>query len=282
MYRGRCDSIAGVHGADALLLVLTGAATGLVGAMLGLGGGVMLVPILALAHGIPIRTAIAASLISVMATAIASATVNLRRGLVNMRLGLVLEVATAAGGLAGGLVVAALTHRQLFALFAATMGVMGLAVVARSGVRNVIADLDTDVGALGGRVQEGEATFVYRVRRMPVALGASLVAGAISGLLGLGGGIVKVPVLNTFCGVPIRVAAATSTLMIGVTAAASAFVYLGRGDVALPLTAAVVVGALPGSLVGARLSDRVHARHLKLIMASLLLAVGARMAMEAF
>lgn len=264
-----------------LLLVLTGAATGLLGSMLGIGGGVMLVPILALAHGVPIRTAVAASLISVMATSIASASVNLKRRLVNLRLGLVLEVATAAGGLGGGLIAAGLTQRQLFGLFAATMGLMGLAVVARSGRRNVIADLATEVGALGGRVQEGETAFVYRVRRMPVALGASLVAGAISGLLGLGGGIVKVPVLNTFCGVPIRVAAATSTLMIGVTAAASAFVYFGRGDVMLPLTAAVVLGALPGSLVGARVAERMPARHLKLIMATLLLAVGARMAMEA-
>jgi uncharacterized membrane protein YfcA len=122
---------------------------------------------------------------------------------------------------------------------------------------------------------------VYRVRRLPLALVASLVAGAISGLLGLGGGIIKVPVLNAFCGIPIRVAAATSAFMIGVTGAASAFIYFGRGDVALPLTAAVAIGALPGSLLGARLSHRVEARALKLIMAVVLLVVGGRMALEA-
>src|SRR5687768_13172231 len=104
-----------------LLLFVTGAATGLLGALLGLGGGVFLVPLLTLALGIPIRVAIAASLISVMATAVASATVNLDRGLVNVRLGLVLEVATAAGALLGGLVAAQLTQRQLFLIFAATM-----------------------------------------------------------------------------------------------------------------------------------------------------------------
>jgi hypothetical protein len=113
-----------------------------------------------------------------------------------------------------------------------------------------------------------------------VGLAASLVAGAISGLLGLGGGIIKVPVLNTFCGVPIRVAAATSTFMIGVTAAASAVVYFSRGDMVLPLTAAVVLGALPGSLLGARLSERVEARSLKVLMAVILLVVGARMGYE--
>jgi uncharacterized protein len=87
-----------------------------------------------------------------------------------------------------------------------------------------------------------------------------------------------VPFLNTFCGIPIRVAAATSTFMIGVTAAASAFIYFSRGDVALPLASAVCIGALPASLVGAHLSDRVHARYLKILMAIVLLAVAARMA----
>jgi uncharacterized membrane protein YfcA len=115
---------------------------------------------------------------------------------------------------------------------------------------------------------------------MPVALSSSIAAGALSGLLGLGGGIIKVPVLNTFCGIPIRVAAATSTFMIGVTAAASAFLYFSRGDVALDLTAAVCLGALPGSLLGARLSDRVQARSLKIMMALVLLVVAARMALE--
>ena len=266
--------------AHPLLLVATGAATGLVGALLGLGGGVFLVPLLTLALGVPIRVAIAASLISVMSTAVASASVNLDRGLVNMRLGLILEVATAAGALGGGLVAGHLTQRQLYLTFAVTMAVMGVVMAGRSGRRNVISDPDVDLGRLGGRIREGAATYGYQVRRLPVGVMASLVAGAISGLLGLGGGIVKVPVLNTFCGIPIRVAAATSTFMIGITAAASAFLYYARGEVVLPITAAVALGALPGSLAGARLSDRVATRSLKVLMAVVLIGVGARMAME--
>lgn len=262
------------------LLILTGAGTGLVGALLGLGGGVFLVPILTLVLGVPIRAAIAASLLSVIATASASATVNLNRGVVNMRLGLALEVATSVGGLAGGMTAAHLTQRQLFLTFAATLSVMGVLMAARSGRRNVIpASSDVEPGLLGGLLREEGAIFVYRMKRLPVGLLASLVAGAISGLLGLGGGIIKVPVLTTFCGIPIRVAAGTSTFMIGVTAAASAFLYFSRGDVALPLTAAVCIGALPGSLLGARLSDRVRARSLKMLMAVVLLAVAARMAL---
>ena len=262
------------------ILIISGAATGLIGAMLGLGGGVLLVPLLTLALGVPIRTAIAASLISVIATASASSTINLERGLVNMRLGMTLEVATSLGGLAGGLIAAALTQRQLFLTFGATLALMGVVMALRSGRRNVIADVSVEPGRLGGRLQEGDRTYVYRIRRLPVALTASLVAGAISGLLGLGGGIIKVPVLNAFCGIPIRVAAATSAFMIGVTGAASAFLYFGRGDVAMHLTAAVAVGALPGSLLGARLSQRVEARSLKIIMAVVLLVVGLRMALE--
>jgi hypothetical protein len=264
-----------------LLLALLGAATGLVGALLGLGGGVFLVPLLTLALGVPIRAAVAASLISVIATASASSTVNLEKGLVNMRLGMTLEVATTLGGLAGSIIAALLTQRQLFLIFGATLGVMGAIMALRSGTRNVIEDLDVHPGRLGGRLQEGERTFVYRVRRLPLGLVASLVAGAISGLLGLGGGIIKVPVLNAFCGIPIRVSAATSAFMIGVTAAASSFIYFGRGDMALPMTAAIALGALPGSLLGARLSHKVETRSLKILMAFVLFIVGAQMAMKA-
>ena len=264
------------------LLLALGGATGLVGSLLGLGGGVFLVPLLTLGLGVPFRAAVAASLISVIATSSASSTVNLDRGLVNMRLGLVLEVATTIGGLAGGLTAARLSQRQLFLLFGLVLAAMGVLVALRSGRRNVIADLAADPGRLGGKLLEGQTTFLYRVKRLPVALVASLAAGAISGLLGLGGGIIKVPILNTFCGVPIRVAAATSAFMIGVTAAASAFIYYGRGDVVLPLTAAVALGALPGSLLGARLTHRVQIRSLKFLMAAVLLSVGAQMAWRAF
>jgi uncharacterized membrane protein YfcA len=263
-----------------LLLLLLGASTGAVGSMLGLGGGVFLVPLLTLAFGVPIRAAVAASLACVIATASASATVNLNRGLVNMRLGLALEVATSIGGLAGGITAGRLSSRQLFVVFALTLSAMGLVMMMRSGRRNVMAEGSVDPGTLGGRLREGDAVYVYRVRRLPLGLFSSLVAGAISGLLGLGGGIIKVPVLNAFCGVPIRVAAATSTFMIGVTATASAVIYFSRGDMMLPLTAAVVLGALPGSLLGARLSERVHARYLKVLMAVVLLVVGARMGFE--
>jgi uncharacterized membrane protein YfcA len=263
------------------LVVLSGASTGVVGSMLGIGGGAFLVPILTLAMGFPIRSAVAASLLSVIATASATATVNLERGLVNMRLGMALEMATTIGGLCGGLAAATLTARELFLLFGATLAVMGSLMAMRSRRRNVIGDLTVSPGRLGGTLEEEGATYVYRVRRLPVAVVASLVAGAISGLLGVGGGTIKVPILNTFCGIPIRVAAATSAFMIGVTAAASAFIYYGRGDIDLPLTAAVAIGALPGSLAGARLSHAIEARYLKITLGVLLFLVGLQMGLRA-
>jgi hypothetical protein len=263
------------------VLAAAGATTGFLGSLLGLGGGIFLVPLLTLVFGIPIRTAVAASLISVIATASVSSTVYLERKLVNFRLGMALEVATTIGGLAGGLVSAALRPRHLFVVFGGTLAVMGLIMALRSGRRNVIDDADADPGLLGGRLEEDGRSYVYRLRRAPLAAAASLVAGSISGLLGLGGGIIKVPVLNAFCGVPIKVAAATSAFMIGVTAAASSFVYYGRGDVDFGLAAAIAMGALPGSLAGARLTQAVQARSLKTLMAAVLLVVGAQMALKA-
>lgn len=262
------------------IYALTGAGTGLVGAMLGLGGGIFLVPMLTLAFDVPFRTAVAASLISVIATASVTSTVNLGRGLVNFRLGMALEIATTIGGLTGGIVAALLAPKYLFTTFGFTLAAMGLIMASRSGRRNVIANLEADTGLLGGRLDEGGRTYVYRLRRVPLAFGASLLAGSISGLLGLGGGIIKVPILNSFCGIPIKVATATSAFMIGVTAAASAFVYYGRGDVDLRLAAAIALGALPGSLAGARLAHAVEARSLKVFMAAVLLVVGAQMAVK--
>lgn len=262
------------------IYALTGAGTGLVGAMLGLGGGIFLVPMLTLAFDVPFRTAVAASLISVIATASVTSTVNLGRGLVNFRLGMSLEIATTIGGLTGGLLAALLAPKYLFTTFGLTLAAMGLIMASRSGRRNVIADLDVDAGLLGGRLDEGGRTYVYRLRRVPLAFGASLLAGSISGLLGLGGGIIKVPILNSFCGIPIKVATATSAFMIGVTAAASAFVYYGRGDVDFRLAAAIALGALPGSLAGARLAHAVQARSLKVFMAAVLLVVGGQMAVK--
>ena len=267
---------------DLVLFGLTGALTGMVGALLGLGGGVFLVPLLALGFHLEPRTAVAASLVAVIASSSSTTIVNMRRGLVNIPLAFTLLLLTSLGSLGGADLAQYISTRTLYAIFASTLFVVALIVTSRSGTRNVIANAELDVGALGGRVIEEGKTLSYVMKRLPLALGVSVVAGAISGLLGVGGGVIQVPVLNSFCGIPIRVAAATSAFMIGPTAAVSAFVYLGRGDMDPLITAAIALGALPGSILGAWMSSRMPVRSIKAILATSLILVAIRLSVAAF
>ncbi len=261
-----------------------GVVAGILGAMLGLGGGVFLVPFLVLAGGLPIKTAVGVSLVTVIAT---SSTVSARtagKQLMNLRLGMVLEVATAIGGVAGGLTARYLSDRTIEILFAAMASSVAVVMFSRLRTRNVILDTDVEPGRLGGRFFDHESgrDVVYRVRRLPLALIASFVAGNISTLLGVGGGVVKVPVLNAWCGIPIRAAAATSAFMIGVTATAGALIYYGHGDIVAPLAAATVLGVLIGSRGGMRIGERASVRWLKVFMGAVLLGVSVLMLSRAF
>ena len=274
---------------NTLGLVLAGAITGLLGAMLGTGGGVFLVPVLVIAVGLPMHYAVATSIATVIATSSAVASTNVERGTANMRLGMTLEIATVLGAITGGLTAGLLSHRVLEGLFAAVL--LPTAVLmwrgptkdasagAGQGAGEGEAGPDGSLGALGARfLDESEGRVVaYRVRRLWGGLAISFVAGNLSGLLGIGGGAFKVPALNLVCGVPIKAAAATSNFMIGVTAAASALLYYGRGEVRPALTAAVVLGVLAGSALGSTLNRRVRAGAVCRLFAVLLLAVSAEM-----
>jgi hypothetical protein len=265
-----------------LVVVLTGlvgVVAGIVGTLLGLGGGVFLVPLLVLVLHVPFKTAAAVSLGSVIATSSAVSAGRAGRHLINLRLGMVLEVATAAGGLAGGITAQALSPHTLQRLFAAAAAAIGIVTLTRLRRTNVLADPNADPGRLGGRYEDEVLgrTVTYRVRRMPLALTASFVAGNISSLLGVGGGFVKVPVLNAWCGVPMRAAAATSAFMIGVTATSGAVIYYGHGDMDPVLTAAAVVGVQLGSVVGLRLATRARASWLKLLLAIVLFTISGLM-----
>jgi uncharacterized membrane protein YfcA len=262
-----------------LVLFMAGMAAGLMGALLGLGGGVFLVPFLVLVLHLPMRLAVGISLTTVIATSSVVTSGRLGRSLVNLRLGMVLEVATAAGGLTGGIVAAMLAPALLQRLFGVVAVLAALAMLGRLQRRNVLADPGVDVGRLGGRYYEEEsgAVVAYRVRHMPLALAVSFVAGSVSSLLGVGGGILKVPALNVWCGVPLRAAAATSAFMIGVTATAGAVIYYGRGEIVAWMAASTVLGVLAGSKAGFALGERARAKWLKLLLAAILVAVGILM-----
>ncbi len=263
----------------ALIIFTAGAVSGSLGALLGLGGGVLLVPFLNLALGFPFSAAAAISLTTVIAT---SSTVSASRAgkqLINMKLGMLLEVATAGGSFLGGVTAQFIAQSLLQKLFGVIAMVVAIIMLTRLRRRNVILDPTVDPGVLGGRFDEDESggEVRYRVKRLPVAIIASFVAGNVSSLLGIGGGIIKVPVLNAWCGIPLRAAAATSAFMIGVTATAGAVIYYGHGQLEPSLAAAAVLGVQLGSWAGMRFGAGASAKWLKVLMAIMLFIVSAMM-----
>src|SRR5437763_2124241 len=274
--------VSAVTFALALIIFGSGVAAGGVGALLGIGGGVFFVPLLHVGLGFPLHTAAAISLTTVIATSSSVSAGRSGEGLINLRLGMVLEVATVAGSLLGGLTAYLFSETALQRLFGVVTVLAAAAVLARVNRRNVILDPAADPGWLGGRFHEAESgcTVTYRVRRLPIALLSSFAAGNVSSLLGLGGGVLKVPALNAWCGIPIRAAAATSAFMIGVTATAGAIIYYGRGDLPLLAAAPAVLGVQLGSWAGLRFANRVPAKWLKVLLIVVLLVVAALMFMR--
>ena len=260
----------------AIVVIGVGAVAGALGALLGIGGGVFLVPFLNAALGLPFNVASGVGLMTVIATSSVVSASGGRRP-VNLRLGMLLQIASSAGGLVGGVYVARLPPRALYILFALVTAAIAAITLSRLDRRNVILDRAADPGQFGGRFFEEESgqEVVYRTRNLPAALAVSLAGGSVSGLLGIGGGILQVPALNAWCGVPLRVAAATSGVMIGVTAVASAPIYYSRGDVVPPLAAAAVIGVLGGSRLGFWFGDRARSKWLKILLAAVLVGVSS-------
>lgn len=259
-------------------LLLAGAATGAVGAILGLGGGVFLVPALVLGFGVPIHAAAGAGLVAVIATSSAAAAVNVGKGIVNVELGMILETATVAGAITGGFAAAFLPARLLIGLFSVLLAAITVLLWRDrpSGDDDSAAETtgrfpaSYEDPALGRRVR-------YAVRRLDVGMGTAFLAGNLSGLLGIGGGVVKVPVLHLFCGMPMKAAAATSNFMIGVTGAAGAVVYFANGQLDMRLSGLVTLGVLAGSTVGARAARRLTGRSVRKSFALLTLGLSVLM-----
>lgn len=310
-----------------LLMATGGAAAGLFGSLLGLGGGVLIVPLLTLGFGLPLREAVGVSLVSVIVTSSAAAGVYLERHVANLRLGMTLELFTATGALVGGLIAFALPERVLAGLFALLLAYTAIVMLRRAIPRRAatsapVADagpVDPDLGipgdaeprpatdpVAGGAPVPGLAAadrqvaapalgmgqgtgFVstlggpdYRVHSFPFGIVGSLFAGVVSALLGVGGGIVKVPLMNLAMGVPLRVATATSNLMIGITASASAIVYFMRGGIDPYVAAPTAIGVYIGAAAGSRLAHRVDARVLRVLFIVVLAYTAWQMAMKAF
>lgn len=261
-----------------LLFVMgAGVVAGWLGALLGIGGGVFLIPFLNVVVGLDMTEAAGISLMTVIATSSIVAVGSANRDVVNLQLGMLLQITAVAGGLIGAIGVESLSEVTRYMIFASVTGGIALVMLTRLDRRNVILDASASPGRFGGRYfeQESGCLVVYRLRRLPAALGISFSGGVMSGLLGIGGGILQVPALNAWCGIPMRAAAATTAAMIGVTALGSAPIYYARGHVIAPLAAAAVIGVLVGSRAGMRVAPRARARGLKILMSVVLGIVSA-------
>ena len=304
-----------------LVLLAGGAAVGLFGSLLGLGGGILLVPLLTLGFGRPLREAVAISLVSVIVTSSAGSGVYLRRHVANLRLGMVLELFTACGALAGGLIAFALPVPVLEGLFALLLAWVGLSMLRRREPAPAVpsdeatpppaAEETPSVDAspaptsppsssspapLAAGVSGGAATLAlaqpipfvaslsgpgYTVHRLRLGAVGALFAGVVSALLGVGGGIIKVPLMNLGMGVPLKVATATSNLMIGITATSSAVIYLLRDEIDPYIAGPVALGVFAGASIGARIVNRIDTRSLRFLFVAVLLITAVQMGAKA-
>jgi uncharacterized protein len=262
------------------LLIAAGSfLAGLLGALTGLGGGVIIVPLLTLVFHVDIRYAIGASLVSVIATSSGAAAAYLREGFSNIRVGMFLEVATTIGALCG----AYLATRIPTAAIAIIFGLVLLYSAWTSAKRDTEVaiqrrpDKIATLLKLDGKYRDGGDWREYHVRRVPLGFGLMYVAGTLSGLLGIGSGAVKVLAMDQAMSIPFKVSTTTSNFMIGVTAAASAGIYLHRGYVDPGLAMPVMLGVLGGALLGARILPGAKVRTLRIVFAIAIAAVAVEM-----
>ena len=262
-----------------IVLCLSSLAAGLLGALTGLGGGVVIVPLLALGFHIDIRYAIGASLMSVIATSSGSAAAYVREGFSNVRIGMFLEIATTLGALLGAWL-ATITPTQGIAIVFGSILLFSAAISNRKRPEpdpNAPADPLASRLRLNGSYPVAGVRQHYNVRRVPLGFGMMFGAGTLSGLLGIGSGAVKVLAMDEAMQVPFKVSTTTSNFMIGVTAAASAGIYLSRGYINPSLVMPVALGVLAGSLLGAKILVRTNPRFLRIVFAFVIAALGIEM-----
>jgi uncharacterized membrane protein YfcA len=269
------------------IAILVGAVVaGVLGALMGLGGGVLIIPMLT-ALGVDIRHAIAASIIAVIATSCAAASSYVRDGLANIRLGIFLCVATTTGALVGAGLNGLLPVRALFLIFAAVLAWSGVVMFRKRG--RPVTRLEPAEDAPGGRLRLAGRFYDpsldrerrYAPKRPALGFGLMLGAGTVSGLLGIGSGALKVPAMDVAMDLPIKVSTATSNFMIGITGLASALVYLQRGQVLVPLVAPIALGVLAGATVGTRILPKVGASTIRSWFVVVLAAIVAQMLYKA-
>lgn len=264
----------------ALIAFLAAVGAGGFGSMVGIGGGLILVPVLSIVLGYDVKSAIAASLIGVIAASLSASPRFIRSGIADRRLGLLLLIAACVGGLTGGLTADRLDGQVLallFGLLLAGVAVQMLRQVHRPSVPPPLGDDDLSSGFASSYIEprNGEVV-VYRARRLGAGAAVSFVAGNLSGLLGVGGGVINVPTMNSVMHVPIRVATTTSTYMLAAMATTGAFVHLATGQLDPLLAAPVALGVIVGARAGAHLSMLLPVTTLRIafVIVAVIFAIG--------
>ncbi|MBA7600399.1 hypothetical protein ES703_07450 [subsurface metagenome] len=272
-----------------------GLAGGLLGSMLGLGGGFFFVPLLTLVLNLPIHIAIGSSLVAVIANSITASSTHIKARLPNLRLGMFLLTATTIGAIGGAFIAAFLSSPVLTAIFGIALIGISYSMLRRRQLAQERASLGkTSVGSddssstgLGSSLTASyydrnlNQVVTYNVNRVPHGWGINLLVGIASSLLGVGGGIFNIPVMNLVMRVPIRAAMATNSFMVGITALAGACIYYYHGYI-YPLTVApIAVGAFIGALIGAQLVQRARSIMLRRIFAIVLLILAVLMLLRA-
>jgi uncharacterized protein len=270
-----------------ILLFAAAFAASALGGVLGMASGIFIVPILTLLFGIGIRTAIGASIVSVIACSCASAAPFLRGGLTNVRLAIVLETATTLGALSGVFLSGIFSTSVLYGLFTVILILSAKQMLARRKEAIATSGALPDTMATRLRLHGSYpgmadgALLSYRVGNVPLGLGMMYAAGLISALLGIGSGVLKIPAMDTALRLPIKVSSATSNFMIGVTAAASAGAYLVRGDIDIGIAGPIALGSVIGAVAGARLLIGLPAEKLRIFFVIVLGLLAVQMLLAA-
>jgi len=268
------------------MLIVLGAAftAGLVGSLVGIGGGILIVPLLTTAFGIPITYAVGASIVCTIATSSGAAVAYLRDHIINLRVAMFLELATTIGAISGAYLASIVNASFLFVLFGIVMLISASSMIVKFGEelpQGVVNDSAANTLRLASSYNDRKLGHIaYQVTRVPVGFGIMYVAGALSALLGIGSGAFKVLAMDTAMRMPMKVSSTTSNFMIGVTAAASAGIYLGRGEVNPLLVAPVALGVLGGAMIGSRILPRLSNIGIRKLFTPILLLIAAQMILK--
>ena len=262
-----------------LLILLCSFFAGFLGSLTGLGGGVVIVPLLALAFGVDVRYAIGASLVSVIATSSGAAAAYVKEGFSNIRVGMFLEIATTTGAVIGAFLAARISTGAIALVFGLVL-LHSAWLSVRARRERPGADRSDPLAVrlqMDGSFPTPEGRRSYHIHRVPLGFALMFVAGGLSGLLGTGSGAIKVLAMDRAMRIPFKVSTTTSNFMIGVTAAASAGVYLNRGYIDPGLAMPVTLGVLAGALLGARELAGAKARMLRIVFSVVIVALAIEM-----